>query len=97
MMVQEDELEIITKEAPHPRASSVPPPLPSALMRGTLPMNPMDVVQQALEAARDTAIGTSSKRKLDGTMFLPNGPSSSHLRGDTTPGVELGKEQRGRE
>jgi hypothetical protein len=75
MMVQDDELELIT-EAPTPHASSVPPPLPSALMRAASleapPSDDADTVRRTVEA--------KSRGKFAGTVMMPDGPSPEQLR-----------------
>jgi hypothetical protein len=78
MMVQDDELEIETiQEAPQPHASSVPPPLPSALMRAA-----------AIAEIDDAAVVNRAARaqdKLAGTMVMPEG-LPEHLRSKVPTG-----------
>jgi hypothetical protein len=78
MMVQDDELEIETiTEAPKPHASSVPPPLPSALMRAA-------AISESDEATIRRA--ARAQDKLAGTMVMPDGPTPEQLRSKVPSG-----------
>jgi hypothetical protein len=67
MMVQDDELEIETiQEAPQPHASSVPPPLPSALMRAAIVTEIDEDVAAVRRAAR-------AQDKFASTAVMPDG------------------------